>query len=135
LEAAAAAALGNFADAVVVKDLSSAVTALTTLRRENLGQADVLVFEPGNGNKRSIPSGLSSLSSYVRSNSLTSATFGAFAGKHPPDQNMNLTVDLEYGSTPTGEKSAGGIWLAYSRNAARWARSSSLGGDFPVTLV
>jgi hypothetical protein len=73
--------------------------------------------------------------SYVRSNSLTSATFGAFAGKHPPDQNMNLTVDLEYGSTPTGEKSAGGIWLAYSRNSARWARSSSLGGDFPVTLV
>jgi len=69
-EAAAAAALGNFADAVVVKDLSSAVTALTTLRRENLGQADVLVYEPGSGNKSSIPSGLNSLSSYVRSNSI-----------------------------------------------------------------
>jgi len=67
-EAAAAAALGNFADAVVVKDLSSAVTALTTLRRENLGQADVLVYEPGMVQKASIPSGLNSLSTYVRSN-------------------------------------------------------------------
>jgi len=69
-EAAAAAALGNFADAVVVKDLSSAVTALTTLRRENLGQADVLVYEPGMVQKSSIPSGLNSLSTYVRSNSI-----------------------------------------------------------------
>ncbi len=69
-EAAAAAALGNFADAVVVKDLSSAVTALTTLRRENLGQADVLVYEPGMVQKASIPSGLNSLSTYVRSNSI-----------------------------------------------------------------
>ena len=69
-EAAAAAALGNLADAVVVKDLSSAVTALTTLRRENLGQADVLVYEPGNGDKRSIPSGLNSLTNYVRSKAI-----------------------------------------------------------------
>jgi hypothetical protein len=45
-ESAAAAALGSLADAVVVQDLSSAVTALTTLRSENLGQADVLVYEP-----------------------------------------------------------------------------------------
>lgn len=37
-ESAAAAALGTLADAVVVQDLSSAVTALTTLRSENLGQ-------------------------------------------------------------------------------------------------
>ena len=36
-ESAAAAALGTLADAVVVQDLSSAVTALTTLRSENLG--------------------------------------------------------------------------------------------------
>ena len=63
-EAAAAAALGNLADAVVVKDLSSAVTALTTLRNENLGQADVLVFEPGQGANSVIPSGLNPLSAY-----------------------------------------------------------------------
>jgi chromosome segregation protein len=43
-EAATAAALGSLADAVVVKDLASAVSALTTLRSENLGQADVLVL-------------------------------------------------------------------------------------------
>jgi chromosome segregation protein len=69
-EAAAAAALGNLADAVVVKDLSSAVTALTTLRNENLGQADVLVFEPGQGANPSIPSGLNPLSAHIRSTSI-----------------------------------------------------------------
>ena len=69
-EAAAAAALGNLADAVVVKDLSSAVTALTTLRNENLGQADVLVFEPGQGANAAIPSGLNPLSAHIRSSSI-----------------------------------------------------------------
>jgi len=69
-EAAAAAALGNLADAVVVKDLSSAVTALTTLRNENLGQADVLVFEPGQGANSSIPSGLNPLSAHIRSTTI-----------------------------------------------------------------
>ena len=69
-EAAAAAALGSLADAVVVKDLSSAVTALTTLRNENLGQADVLVFEPGQGSHQSIPSGLNPLSAHIRSSSI-----------------------------------------------------------------
>jgi len=69
-EAAAAAALGSLADAVVVKDLSSAVTALTTLRNENLGQADVLVFEPGQGSQSSIPSGLNPLSAHIRSTSI-----------------------------------------------------------------
>jgi len=39
-EAATASALGSLADAIVVRDLNSAVTALRTLRSENLGQAD-----------------------------------------------------------------------------------------------
>jgi len=65
-EAAAAAALGTLADAVVVKDLSSAVTALTTLRNENLGQADVLVYEPGQSSNSTIPAGLSPLSAHIR---------------------------------------------------------------------
>ncbi len=69
-EAAAAAALGSLADAVVVKDLSSAVTALTTLRSENLGQADVLVYEPGNAGSSNIPSGLNALAGHIRSNSI-----------------------------------------------------------------
>jgi len=66
-EAAAAAALGTLADAVVVKDLSSAVTALTTLRNENLGQADVLVYQPGQSSGSLIPSGLNPLSAHIRS--------------------------------------------------------------------
>jgi chromosome segregation protein len=69
-EAAAAAALGTFADAVVVKDLSSAVTALTTLRNENLGQADVLVYEPGQSVNSTIPAGLNPLSAHIRSSSI-----------------------------------------------------------------
>ena len=70
-EAATAAALGGLADAVVVKDLSSAVSALTTLRRENLGQADVLVYESGQQSGTSTPSGLNSLLSHVRSNQIS----------------------------------------------------------------
>ena len=69
-ESAAAAALGTLADAVVVQDLSSAVTALTTLRNENLGQADVLIFEPGQSRNSTIPSGLTPLSSHIRSSSI-----------------------------------------------------------------
>ena len=69
-ESAAAAALGTLADAVVVQDLSSAVTALTTLRNENLGQADVLVFEPGQTGNGNIPSGLTPLSAHIRSSTI-----------------------------------------------------------------
>jgi chromosome segregation protein len=69
-ESAAAAALGSLADAVVVQDLSSAVTALTTLRSENLGQADVLVYEPGQTGNGNIPSGLTPLSAHIRSSAI-----------------------------------------------------------------
>ena len=69
-ESAAAAALGSLADAVVVQDLSSAVTALTTLRNENLGQADVLVYEPGQTGNGNIPVGLTPLSAHIRSSSI-----------------------------------------------------------------
>jgi chromosome segregation protein len=69
-ESAAAAALGNLADAIVVQDLSSAVTALTTLRDQNLGQADVLVYEAGNSGNSIIPAGLNALSSHIRSHSI-----------------------------------------------------------------
>ena len=70
-ESAAAAALGTLADAVVVQDLSSAVTALTTLRNENLGQADVLVFEPGQTGNGNIPAGLTPLSAHIRSSTIS----------------------------------------------------------------
>ena len=70
-EAATAAALGSLADAIVVRDLTSAVSALTTLRSENLGQADVLVYEPGSTSAASIPAGLTPLTSHVRSNEIS----------------------------------------------------------------
>jgi chromosome segregation protein len=70
-ESAAAAALGSLADAVVVQDLSSAVTALTTLRSQNLGQADLLVYEPGQTGNSSIPSGLTPLSDHIRSSTIS----------------------------------------------------------------
>ena len=67
-ESAAAAALGQLADAVVVQDLSAAVTALRTLRNENLGQADVLVYQPGHAPSNiSIPSSLTPVSAHIRS--------------------------------------------------------------------
>ncbi len=69
-EAAAAAALGSLADAVVVEDLSSAVSALTTLRSQNLGQADVLIFDRSLVAAESIPSGLTSLASHVKSHEI-----------------------------------------------------------------
>ncbi|CAB4919276.1 unannotated protein [freshwater metagenome] len=69
-ESAAAAAFGTLADAVVVRDLGSAVTALTTLRSENLGQADVLVYDENADSNSAIPSGLTSLASHVRSQSI-----------------------------------------------------------------
>ena len=68
---AAAAALGSLADAVVVRDLSTAVMALTTLRSENLGQADFLVLQSGdNRNIGSIPSDLIPLISHMRSSQI-----------------------------------------------------------------
>ncbi len=70
-ESAAAAALGSLADAVVVQDLSNAVTALTTLRNENLGQADFLVVRSeSSAAQGSIPSGLAPLTSHVRSSQI-----------------------------------------------------------------
>lgn len=67
-EGAAAAALGTLADAVVVQDLSSAVLALSALRSENLGQADLLVMRPDiDAHPSSIPLGLTAITSHVRS--------------------------------------------------------------------
>ena len=70
-EGAAAAALGSLADAVVVQDLSAAVTGLTTLRSENLGQADFLVLESGkNPTAGLVPPDLIPLTSHMRSSAM-----------------------------------------------------------------
>jgi chromosome segregation protein len=72
-ESAVAAALGNYADAIVVRDLSDAVNALTLLRRESLGQADVVVHTPSTSGVSSIPSGLTALTEHVRSSEINEA--------------------------------------------------------------
>ena len=70
-ESATAAALGTLSDAIVVKDLNSAISALTTMRSENLGQADVLVYEPGSHNSTPTPAGLTALTAHVRSSEIS----------------------------------------------------------------
>ena len=117
-EAASAAALGALSNAVVVEDLNSAVTALTTLRNENLGQADVLVYEPGNSNNASIPSGLTSLLSHVRSSrinelitSLLSSTVvadDARAAEQILRSHPELTVVTRGGDVITSHRARGG---------------------------
>lgn len=67
-EGAVAAALGTLADAVVVQDLNAAVTALSTLRSENLGQADFLLLPSTSGRAGAgLPPELTAITSHVRS--------------------------------------------------------------------
>jgi chromosome segregation protein len=69
-EAATASALGSLADAIVVRDLNSAVTALRTLRSENLGQADLLILDRENAATVSLPQGLTPLLQYLHSSEI-----------------------------------------------------------------
>ena len=69
-ENAVAAALGQLADAIVVQDISAAITALSTLRSEDLGQADVLVHHNQGLSGTPLPNGLISITSHIRSNSV-----------------------------------------------------------------
>jgi chromosome segregation protein len=117
-EAATAAALGSLADAIVVRDLTSAVSALTTLRSENLGQADVLVYEPGSTNTASIPAGLTPLTAHVRSNeiselliSLLSTTVVVESARDAESilrTNSSLTVVTRDGDVITAKRARGG---------------------------
>ncbi len=117
-EAATAAALGSLADAVVVRDLSAAVTALTTLRSENLGQADVLVFEPGTHSAPATPGGLTSLLTYVRSSQIgdllqqllanTVVVESAREAEAILGSNRGLTVVTRDGDVITAQRARGG---------------------------
>ena len=117
-EAATAAAFGSLADAIVVRDLTSAVSALTTLRSENLGQADVLVYEPGSTPAASIPAGLTPLTSHVRSNeiselliSLLSTTVVVESVRDAESilrANPSLTVVTRDGDVITAKRARGG---------------------------
>jgi len=117
-EAATAAALGTLSDAVVVRDLSSAVTALTTMRSQNLGQADVLVYEPGVQSSSSTPSHLTSLLSHVRSNEISELLAQLLgnivvvddASKAEPilREHKTLTVVTREGDVITAKRARGG---------------------------
>ncbi len=117
-EAATAAALGSLADAVVVKDLSSAVSALTTLRSENLGQADVLVYEPGQRAGGQTPAGQTSLLSHVRSSQIselltsllatTVVADNARAAESILSQHPQVTVVTRDGDVITSHRARGG---------------------------
>ena len=117
-EAATAAALGSLADAVVVRDLASAVTALTTLRNENLGQADVLVYEASAHLSTGVPSHLNSLLAHVRSDSISellaqllSATVVAESANEAQAilrENKGLTVVTRDGDVITSHRARGG---------------------------
>ena len=117
-ENATAAALGQLSDAIVVQDLSSAVSALTTLRNENLGQADVLVYEPSSSNVQSLPGNLTPLLSYVRStriNDLLASLLGstavaedARAAEQIVKSNPGVTVVTRGGDVVTAKRARGG---------------------------
>jgi chromosome segregation protein len=117
-EAATAAALGQLADAIVVRDLSSAVSALTVLRSENLGQADVLVYEPGQNAGSSTPAGLTSLLSHVRSSQisdlLSTLLSQTVVAENPRDaqnilgQHRGVTVVTRDGDIITASRARGG---------------------------
>ena len=70
-ENAVAAALGQLADAIVVQDISAAITALSTLRNEDLGQADVLVHHNQGSNSAALAGGLTSITAHIRSSSVS----------------------------------------------------------------
>jgi len=117
-ESATAAALGQLSDAIVVQDLSSAVSALTTLRNENLGQADVLVYEPGASNSATLPSGLTPLLSHVRSSRIgdllasllgsTAVSEDARAAEAILKSNPGVTVVTRGGDVITSKRARGG---------------------------
>lgn len=117
-EAATAAALGSLANAIVVRDLTSAVSALTTLRSENLGQADLLVYEPSSTSAGSIPAGLTPLTAHVRSTeiselliSLLSTTVVVESAREAESilrTNPSLTVVTRDGDVITVKRARGG---------------------------
>ena len=117
-EAATAAALGTYSDAIVVRDLNSAVSALTTLRSENLGQADVLVYEPGSHSSPAIPAGLTPLANHVRSSEigdLLSTLLGSTVVVESAREaeailrsNPGLTVVTRDGDVITAKRARGG---------------------------
>jgi len=118
LEAATASALGSLADAIVVRDLNSAVTALRTLRSENLGQADVLILDRENVAAVSLPQGLTPLLQHLHSSEindlLTSLLSTTVVAQDPASaadilrSHPHLTVVTREGDLLTSKRVRGG---------------------------
>ncbi len=117
-EAATASALGSLADAIVVRDLNSAVTALRTLRSENLGQADVLILDRENVGAVSLPQGLTPLLQHLHSSEindlLTSLLSTTVVAQDPASaadilrSHPHLTVVTRDGDLLTSKRVRGG---------------------------
>ncbi len=117
-EAATAAALGSLSSALVVRDLNSAVTALTTLRSENLGQADVLVHDSSTSVSSNIPGHLTPLLSHVKSSQISELLAQLFANTVVVERardaeailrdNKQLTVVTRDGDVITSHRARGG---------------------------
>ena len=101
-----------------MRDLASAVTALTTLRNENLGQADVLVYEASALSSTPTPAHLTSLLAHVRSDSIadllaqllsgTVVAENARAAEAILRDNKSLTVVTRDGDVITSQRARGG---------------------------
>ena len=70
-EAAVAAALGPLADAIVVEDLRSALSALTMLKTESAGQSELLIVDQTTSPNHNLPAKFRTLASLVKPSELS----------------------------------------------------------------
>ena len=139
-EAATAAALGSLADSLVVQDLNAAVTAISALRNENLGQAEILVSNNAQSNQAALPAGLTPLLNHVSGsqiNALLNHLLGSVAvvedarsaaellAKHP-----QITVVTKSGDNLTATRVRGG-----SKNSSSLIEIQSLMEQLSDELV
>ena len=117
-EAAVAAALGSLADAVVVQDMNAAVTAITALRNESLGQAEILVSNNGVISGAEVPHGLKPLLNHVQGSEVSSLLASILGGVAIADsaaaaanilsEHKDLTVVTRDGDIFTSTRVRGG---------------------------
>ena len=122
-ESAVAAALGNLADAVVVSDVDSAVTALQILRDNNLGKADVLIYQDS-AESTGAPAGLNSILTHVRSSqipNLLQSLLGKVVTASSPQEaaqivrsHKDVTVVTQSGDLVSAARARGGTSSAHS---------------------
>jgi chromosome segregation protein len=101
-----------------VRDLNSAVSALTTLRSENLGQADVLVHDGNSATTLAVPQGLTPLLQHIHTSeiddlltSLLATTVVATDARAAQDilrSHPQLTVVTRDGDVLTSKRVRGG---------------------------